>query len=101
MIYKLTIPQLAADVHEIRILEWHGKLAQRFEIGDLIVELETHKALVEVRAGQPGLLRRIVVDDGGWQKIGLAIAYLSDDQAETIPDDGKLARDMLVEFEIS
>lgn len=64
-------------------------------------ELETHKALVEVRAGQPGLLRRIVVDAGGWQKIGLAIAYLSDDQAETIPDDGKLARDMLVEFEIS
>lgn len=101
MIYKLVIPQLAADLEEIRVLEWHGASSHRFDTGDLIVELETHKALVEVRAGQPALLRRIVAEAGSWQTIGKAIALLSDDQAEEIGDDVEPQSDMLVEFEIT
>lgn len=101
MIYKLTIPQLAADLEEIRVLEWHGAPGDAFAAGELIVELETHKALVEVRAGQSGTLRTILTDAGQWQKIGGAVALLSDDAAEALPDVDAPAPDMLVEFEIS
>jgi pyruvate/2-oxoglutarate dehydrogenase complex dihydrolipoamide acyltransferase (E2) component len=56
----------------------------------MIVELETHKAVVEVRAGQPGILREILCEEGGWQQIGKPLAVLSDTLADPIPaaDDG-------------
>ena len=59
MIYKISVPAVA-DVEEIRVLEWHGEPGHRFDSGDLVVELETHKAIVEVRAGQPGVLREVL-----------------------------------------
>ena len=38
------------------MLEWHGPEGHAFAPGELVVELETHKALVEVRAGHAGVL---------------------------------------------
>ncbi len=101
MIYKLSVPGVGADIEEIRVLEWHGAVPHRFDTGDLIVELETHKALVEVRAGQPGLLRRIITPAGDWQKIGAPICLFSDDAAEALPPDAAPARDLLADFEVT
>jgi pyruvate/2-oxoglutarate dehydrogenase complex dihydrolipoamide acyltransferase (E2) component len=100
MFFKISVPPVA-DVEEIRVLEWHGGVGHRFESGDLIVELETHKAIVEVRAAQPGILRKILSESGNWQQIGLPLAILSDQEAEALPDDVKAVSDLAVEFEIT
>src|ERR1019366_1375701 len=50
MLWKLVVPGPIEDVDELRILEWQGEIGRRFDKGALIVELETHKAVVEVRA---------------------------------------------------
>ena len=55
MIYQLLVPGPIKNVAEVRILEWHGAPGKVFSPGDLIVELETHKAVIEVRAGQRGV----------------------------------------------
>jgi pyruvate/2-oxoglutarate dehydrogenase complex dihydrolipoamide acyltransferase (E2) component len=99
MIYKISVPAVA-DVEEIRVLQWHGALGHRFNHGDLIVELETHKAIVEVRAGQAGLLRKILSEAGKWQGIGLPLALLSDDESESLPDSPESVADLAVDFEI-
>lgn len=101
MIYQLTVPGLVADVEEIRVLEWHGAPLKKFAPGDMIVELETHKALVEVRAGQAGVLRQIFTPDGEWQKIGAALCLFSDDEREALPADVATAKGLIVEFEIN
>ncbi len=98
MIYKVTVPAVAEDVEEIRVLEWHGDAGQAFQPGDLVVELETHKALVEVRAGQQGVLRRVLCGEGQWAKVGIPLALFSDDTAEPLPEDANLANDLAVEF---
>jgi pyruvate/2-oxoglutarate dehydrogenase complex dihydrolipoamide acyltransferase (E2) component len=100
MIYQISVPAVA-DVEEIRVLEWHGDLGHQFNKGDLIVELETHKAIVEVRAGQPGVLRRILSEAGKWQGIGLPLALLSDDDNEALPEGNHAATDLPVDFEIT
>ena len=100
MFYKISVPSVA-DVEEIRVLEWHGDVGHRFNSGDLVVELETHKAIVEVRAGQTGVLRKILSEAGNWQKIGLPLALLSDYDSGTLPDDVELVADLVVEFEIT
>jgi pyruvate/2-oxoglutarate dehydrogenase complex dihydrolipoamide acyltransferase (E2) component len=100
MFYKISVPSVA-DVEEIRVLEWHGDVGHRFNSGDLVVELETHKAIVEVRAGQPGVLRKILSEAGNWQQIGLPLALLSDDDADALPEGAESVEDLAVEFEIT
>jgi pyruvate/2-oxoglutarate dehydrogenase complex dihydrolipoamide acyltransferase (E2) component len=100
MFYKISVPAVA-DVEEIRVLEWHGDIGHQFNTGDLVVELETHKAIVEVRAGHPGVLRKILSESGNWQQIGLPLAILSDGDDDPLPDDLKAVADLAVEFEIT
>lgn len=101
MIYRLVVPGPIEDVEEVRVLEWHGVPGRAFAAGELIVELETYKAVVEVRAGQPGILRTILCEAGSWQQVGRALAVLSDDAAETLPDSADELDVWLVEFEIT
>jgi pyruvate/2-oxoglutarate dehydrogenase complex dihydrolipoamide acyltransferase (E2) component len=101
MIYTLTVPGPIEDVEEVRVLEWHGTIGQAFSIGDLVVELETHKALVEVRAGQPGSLRQIICAEGDWQALGAPLAVLSDGADEALPASPDGLATMAVDFEVS
>ena len=100
MLYKISVPQVA-DVEEIRILEWHRQVGEPVERGDLVVELETHKAIVEVRAGQKAYVRKILAEAGNWQGIGLPLAVLSDGENESLPEDAQALIDLPVDFEIN
>lgn len=101
MLYKLTVPGPIEDVEEVRVLEWHGGPGHVFAPGDLVVELETHKALVEVRAGQPGVLRRIICRPGDWQALGEPVALFSDTADEPLPDSMEGLAALPVDFEVS
>ena len=84
MRYVLAIPGPIEDVEDARVLEWHGVIGRAFEPGDLMVEFETHKAVIEIRAGQHGFLREILCHEDEWQKIGEPIAVLSDTADEPL-----------------
>lgn len=101
MIYFLAVPGPIEDVEEVRVLEWHGEPGRAFAPGDLVVELETHKALVEVRAGQAGVLRQLLCAEGDWQVVGAPLALLSDSTDEALPDELEGFPAMAVEFEVS
>lgn len=100
MIYQISVPSVA-DVEEIRVLEWHGGIGHKFNEGDLLVELETHKAVIEVRAGRSGVLRKILSEPGSWQNTGMPLALLTDDESEVLPDDVLTGTDLPVEFEVN
>jgi pyruvate/2-oxoglutarate dehydrogenase complex dihydrolipoamide acyltransferase (E2) component len=101
MIYLLAVPGPIEDVEEVRVLEWHGEPGRSFESGELVVELETHKALVEVRAGQPGILRQIICAAGDWQAVGKPLALLSDRPDEDLTGLAEGLPPLPVEFEVS
>ncbi|MDR3418132.1 MAG: hypothetical protein P4L83_18320 [Nevskia sp.] len=101
MIYQMVVPGPIEDVVEVRVLEWHGDVGRTFGPGELIVELETYKALVEVRAQQAGVLRRIVCNAGEWQQIGKPLALLADDPAETLPEPAADLTAWPVAFEVN
>jgi len=101
MIYHISVSAIAADIKELRVLEWHGAIGHRFHPGDLIVELETHKAIVEIRAAQTGVLRDILAEVGQWRKIGLPLALFGDDETEKLPAEIELGTPLSVEFAIT
>jgi pyruvate/2-oxoglutarate dehydrogenase complex dihydrolipoamide acyltransferase (E2) component len=101
MFYALTVPGGVEEVEEVRVLEWHGQVGRVFAPGELVVELETHKALVEVRAGQAGVLRRILCAEGDWQAVGQPVALLSDSPEDPLPETADGLAALAVEFEVS
>jgi pyruvate/2-oxoglutarate dehydrogenase complex dihydrolipoamide acyltransferase (E2) component len=101
MIYQLTVPAGVPGVEEIRILEWHKKPGAGVAAGEMIVELETHKAIIEVRADQAGVLRQILAQPGDWRTIGLPLALFSSGTEEELPADAAGASAMLVQFEVT
>jgi len=101
MIYQLSVPAAVPGVEEIRILEWHKEPGATVDVGELIVELETHKAIVEVRTGQAGILRQILAQSGDWLAIGRPLAVFSSDANEELPVDPSNAAQLSIEFEVS
>lgn len=100
MIYRLSVPAAVPGVEEVRVLEWHGEAGTVFALGDLIVELETHKAVVEARAGQPGVLREINSAAGDWCGVGATLAMLSDTMEEALGSAPDQAPDLPIEFSV-
>jgi pyruvate/2-oxoglutarate dehydrogenase complex dihydrolipoamide acyltransferase (E2) component len=84
VIYRLTIPTSFENNDAVRVLEWHGKPGTSFAAGALIVEVETHKALVEIRGEQAGVLREMRYAEGEWCPLGDVLALLSDDAEEPL-----------------
>jgi len=101
MIYQLSVPGPIEDVEELRVLEWHGEAGRQFAKGEMIVELETHKAVVEVRAAQPGVLRRILCPPGEWQTLGRPLAIFSDSADESLPAPDESGAALAVDFEVT
>ena len=100
MICKLAVPGPIEDVEELRVLLWHGGEGTAFAKGALIVELETHKAVVEVRAARPGVLRKILCEAGSWEKAGNALALIGDDPAEPLPASTAALDDCAADFAV-
>lgn len=101
MIYQLLVPGPIEDVEELRVLEWHGPVGHAFAAGAMIVELETHKAVVEVRAARAGVLRAILCEAGNWEKIGKPLALFSDSADEPLGDDAQSRAALAVAFEVT
>ncbi len=101
MIYQLSVPDAVEGVEEIRILEWHQEPECTVEVGDLIVELETHKAVVQIRAAQGGVLRETLADAGDWRAVGIPIAIFTTTAGESVSERSANDAAMLVEFQVT
>ncbi len=101
MISKLAVPGPIEDVDEMRVLMWHVAPGERFAAGAMLVELETHKAVVEVRAERPGVLRRILCEPGAWERVGKPLALVGDDEAEPLPASDEALDALSVRFDVS
>jgi pyruvate/2-oxoglutarate dehydrogenase complex dihydrolipoamide acyltransferase (E2) component len=100
MIYRLSVPATIENCDSVRILEWHRRPGQHVAPGDLVLEMETHKALIEVRAGQKGVLRQIACDEGDWCPLDGLLALFADDGDESLSPGAKEARPWVGDFTI-
>jgi pyruvate/2-oxoglutarate dehydrogenase complex dihydrolipoamide acyltransferase (E2) component len=86
MIYQLVVPAMGG-VEELRVLQWHKAEGDTVDADQLVVELETDKAIVEVRSPRGCVLRKIGVTQGDWAKVGPPLAWFSDTADETLQTD--------------
>lgn len=61
---KVLMPALSPTMTEGKLAKWHVKQGDSVESGDVIAEIETDKATMEVEAVDEGTVAKILVDEG-------------------------------------
>ena len=60
----IRLSTLTADFEGGSIEEWHKAVGDRIEVGDIIVDVSTDKAVIEMEAEYAGILGKILADAG-------------------------------------
>lgn len=80
---QITMPKLSDTMLEGTLVKWHKKPGQKISIGDVIAEVETDKATMEMEAFDDGILTDILIPEGGVVKVGDPIATLDGGSTES------------------
>ena len=77
MITKVVMEALSPTMEEGRIITWHKKEGDEVTVGDIIAEVETDKAVMELQARGDGILRKIVAGEGATVEVGKLVAVIA------------------------
>ena len=73
---EITMPKLSDTMTEGTLLRWRKKKGDKVAVGDILAEVETDKATMEMEAFEEGTLADIYVPEGGKVIVGAAIALV-------------------------
>ena len=76
---EITMPKLSDTMTEGTLLRWRKKKGDKVEVGDILAEVETDKATMEMEAFEEGTLTEIHVQEGGKVVVGAPIAIVLKD----------------------
>ncbi len=79
---NIEMPKLSDTMTEGTIVRWLKKEGDQVEIGDILAEIETDKATMEMEAFDEGTLSQITVAEGGKGAVGAVIATLLEEDEE-------------------
>ncbi len=86
MAIVIDMPKLSDTMTEGKILAWLKREGDEVEPGEVLAEVESDKANMELEAYDPGFLRKILVADGDSCPVGAPIAIVTEDPDEDIGD---------------
>src|SRR2546422_1288678 len=75
---KVVMPKLSDAMESGKIIKWLKKEGDRIQGGDILAEVETDKADVEMEAFGAGVLRKIFVPAGETATIGALIGVIAE-----------------------
>lgn len=81
MAINIEMPKLSDTMTEGTVIKWHKQVGDSVEIGDVLAEIETDKATMEMEAFDDGTITEILVPAGEKAVIGGVLAVLDGDSA--------------------
>ncbi|MGQ9740355.1 dihydrolipoamide acetyltransferase family protein [Chloroflexus sp.] len=75
---EVTMPRLSDTMSEGTVGRWLKKVGDQIAVGDIIAEIETDKATMELEAFEAGVLQQILIPEGQTVPIGQLIAIIGD-----------------------
>ncbi len=82
--FEITLPQAGQSMEEGTILLWHKQEGEQVEKGEILLEIETDKATLEVESTHSGTLRKILCPEGETVPV-LTVLALVGDATEEVP----------------
>src|SRR2546428_3821927 len=75
---KVVMPKLSEAMETGKIIKWLKKEGDRVQGGDILAEIETDKADVEMEAFGAGVLRKVLVPAGEKAPVGTLIGVIAE-----------------------
>ncbi len=85
MASRVVMPKLTDTMEEGVVLAWKKREGDAVGTGDVLAEIETDKAVMDLEAFASGTLRRILVRDGETVKAGALIAVIGEPDEDIAP----------------
>lgn len=76
MSVNIEMPKLSDTMTEGTLIKWHKQVGDTVEIGDILAEVETDKATMEMEAFDDGVITEILIKEGEKAPIGSVLAIL-------------------------
>jgi pyruvate dehydrogenase E2 component (dihydrolipoamide acetyltransferase) len=73
------MPQLGADMSAGKLLSWRKKAGDRVQRGDIIADVETDKADIEVEVFSAGVIEKLLVQPGEKVPVGTILAIIQEE----------------------
>ncbi len=78
MISKVFMPKLGQTMEEATLERWIKKEGDEVKKGDVLLEITTDKATLEVESYSAGILKKIVGKEGEVYPVNAVIAFIGD-----------------------
>ncbi len=90
MAQAVVMPKFGQATEESTIMKWHKKEGDIIKKGDVMFEIETDKAVLEVESFFDGTLLKIIVGEGETVPVSVTVAFIGE-KGEAVPDVVKTA----------
>lgn len=87
MAEPILMPKLGFDMAEGILINWTVEVGQAIKKGDVIAEIETDKATIEIETTVEGTVLKLLAEPGDVIAVGSPIGYIGQ-PGESVPDDG-------------
>jgi pyruvate dehydrogenase E2 component (dihydrolipoamide acetyltransferase) len=84
--WKVEIPKTESKVEEATLAKWYKKEGDKVQKDELIAEIETFKALIEINSPNDGILHKIIVKEGETVPVNTVIAIIAA-EGETVSEE--------------
>ena len=90
MSIEITMPKLSDTMEEGTILQWRIKEGDSVKKGQIIAEVETDKAAMEMEAFENGVVSSLKAEEGATVPVGAVIAVFdAEGKAESVPEEAR------------
>ena len=90
-VYEVIMPKLSDSMAVGKIIEWKVSQGDAVREGDVLAEVESDKAVMELECFRDGVVAKIVHADGDEAAVGEAIAYIGE-AGEEAPSEAPAAK---------
>ena len=74
--YEIVMPQLSDSMEEGKLIAWKVKPGDRVKTGDVIAEVESDKAIMEVQSFKNGTVKELLFKEGDEAPVGTEMARI-------------------------
>ena len=82
---EFVMPTLGSDMTEGTLVEWKKKVDDRVVKGEIIAEVDTEKAAIEIESFHTGVIEQLLVKPGERVPVGTVMAIIREEGTQTIP----------------
>ena len=99
MAYEIRMPQLSDSMEVGKLISWKVKSGEEVKTGDVIAEVESDKAIMEVQSFKNGVVSELLVEEGAEVPVGMVIARIDTESREEVINKSEERAEELVEDE--